>query len=138
MTFWILAMVCAVAFSWPIIVRYFQIPGQYIALLVPAFSGVIAISNFVLVSGITNGGASRTQILAGIGAGVINGIGTVCYAKLLTNGMDVSRVSPIVSGLMHATTFLGSVFILRESAEPRKILGILLILASVLLLQRPR
>ncbi|MBI5220358.1 MAG: hypothetical protein HY978_00790 [Candidatus Liptonbacteria bacterium] len=76
-----------------------------------------------------NGGNSSLPnvklLLAGLGAGVLNGIGMICCDKLLgTPGTDVSRVVPIVSGLMHVLAFTGACLILGEPVTARKITGV--------------
>lgn len=69
---------------------------------------------------------TREGAISSIIAGLSIGVGTITLLKMFSLGTNISLGSPIVRiGTVILTTLIG-VFLLRETLEPRQILGLIL------------
>ncbi len=123
-------LIAALFFSaWPIIAKFSNLGVGWLSLVIATGTGLIALTQ------VNHEVPLIRQLLIGIAAGLVNGIGTLAYAKLLnTKGVDVSKFIPLILGLIVVFTVVAGIFLFKEPLSIKKVTGVLLVVIAIFLL----
>lgn len=126
----ILILGAALFFSaWPIIAKYANLDPGWVALILAIGTALVGFTQ------VSKTMPTTAQILIVLLAGLLNGIGTLFYAKLLnTQGVDISRFIPLTIGLVAVITLVLGSILLKEPLTLKKVSGVLLVVIAVYLL----
>lgn len=118
---WFYAVVAAAAFAiWPLVVRVVNISPGWLGLLVSAGTAAVA-----LALAHTEGLPNTRNLIVGLLAGVINGLGMLAYSKVLGDKtIDLTRIVPIILVLVPIMVVAGGVAIYHEPFTARKLAGV--------------
>lgn len=115
--------------TWPVIARFAHLSPGWLALVFSIGTGVVA------VAGLNSPVPLARPLIIGVGAGMVNGIGMLAFAKLISwEGVQVSRVIPITFALMPVFTTLAALVLFGEQLSLRKAFGVTLAFIAVYLL----
>lgn len=127
----VLAVVSAAMYgTWPLVARFAPISPAWMSIILALATGAIST---VALPGAATPSAKAVAIIAA--AGVMNGIGMLAYSKIIgTNGVELSKVLPMIMVLMPVFTVIGSWIVFGDLMTAKKIAGVMMALAAVYLL----
>ena len=125
-----LILIAALFFSaWPIIAKFSNLGFGWLSLVIAIGTGLIALTQ------VNHEVPIARQLLIGFAAGLVNGIGTLAYARLLsTKGVDVSKFIPLTLGLIAVFTVIAGVLLFKEPLSIKKVAGVFLVVVAIFLL----
>lgn len=127
------ALVTGILFgTWPVIARGSGLSSQMIGLLV-------SIASLLINAAAAKGSAAPSvgPMLVGLLCGVLNGIAVITYGKVLqTGGQDISKMLPIVGGLIPLIGAIGGMMFFKEPVTFSKVGATLGIIVCIFILNK--
>lgn len=116
--------------AWPLVMRASGLATAWVVMILALGTGLVGISVFKGTAS-----PSLNGLLIGLAAGLLNGMGSLAYGKLL--GMpeaEMSKIVPLLVVLIGAVGVFGGYFFYGEPFTLRKIIGIITVIIAALLL----
>jgi uncharacterized membrane protein len=121
--------------AWPFLGRLSNLPATWVG-VVMSLGTLTVVGTWTIIAPHSSGVTPRSVVICFIG-GLVNGLGMVAYAKLISwplPGVEISRVTPLTSVVMGLFVLAIGAIAFQEPITIKKALGVLMAIGAVVLL----